>query len=78
MSCSAECAASRVLRQHARALQNLGDRYFAERATDLFDLEKRILRHLLGERREELTQLTEPVVVLAHNLTPSETAGSTM
>ncbi|HTI50350.1 MAG TPA: phosphoenolpyruvate--protein phosphotransferase [Planctomycetaceae bacterium] len=71
---SPEFAASRVLRQHARALQNLGDRYFAERATDLFDLEKRILRHLLGERREELMQLTAPVIVLAHNLTPSETA----
>src|SRR4029077_13540761 len=48
--------------------------YFAERANDLFDLEKRLLRHLLGERREELTQLTAPVLVLAHNLTPSETA----
>jgi phosphoenolpyruvate-protein phosphotransferase (PTS system enzyme I) len=71
---SPEFAASRVLRQHARALQNLGDRYFAERASDLFDLEKRILRHLLGERREELMQLTAPVIVLAHNLTPSETA----
>lgn len=71
---SPEFACSRVLRQHARTLQNLGDRYFAERATDLFDLEKRILRHLLGERREELMQLTAPVVVLAHNLTPSETA----
>ena len=35
---------------------------------------KRILRHLLGERREELTHLTDPVIVLAHNLTPSETA----
>jgi phosphotransferase system enzyme I (PtsI) len=71
---SPEFAASRVLRQHARALQSLGDRYFAERATDLFDLEKRILRHLIGERREELMQLTAPVIVLAHNLTPSETA----
>jgi phosphotransferase system enzyme I (PtsI) len=71
---SPEFAASRVLRQYARTLQNLGDRYFAERASDLFDLEKRILRHLLGERREELTQLTMPVIVLAHNLTPSETA----
>lgn len=69
-----EFAASRVLRQYARTLQNLGDRYFAERANDLFDLEKRILRHLLGERREELAQLTAPVLVLAHNLTPSETA----
>jgi len=71
---SPEFASSRVLRKYAKTLQNLGDRYFAERANDLFDLEKRLLRHLLGERREELTQLTAPVLVLAHNLTPSETA----
>jgi phosphotransferase system enzyme I (PtsI) len=63
-----------VLRQYAREFQNLGDQYLAERAADLFDLEKRILRHLLGERREELTHLTTPVIVLAHDLTPSETA----
>lgn len=69
-----EFACSRVLRAYAKTLQNLGDQYLAERATDLFDLEKRILRHLLNERREELTQLTEPVLVLAYNLTPSETA----
>ncbi len=73
-SYSPEFAASRVLRKHAKTLQNMGDRYFAERAHDLFDLEKRLLRHLLGERREELSQLTVPVLVLAHNLTPSETA----
>jgi phosphotransferase system enzyme I (PtsI) len=71
---SPEFASSRVLRKFAKTLQNVGDRYFAERANDLFDLEKRLLRHLLGERREELTQLTAPVLVLAHNLTPSETA----
>ncbi len=71
---SPEHAASRVLRSYARKLQNLGDHYFAERAVDIHDVEKRILRHLLGKRREELTHLTAPVVVLAHNLTPSETA----
>jgi phosphotransferase system enzyme I (PtsI) len=54
--------------------QNLGNIYLADRADDIFDLEKRILRHLLGERREELRQLTAPVVILAHNLTPGETA----
>ena len=71
---SPEFAASRVLRSHAKTLQNLGDRYLADRASDLFDLEKRILRHLLNERREELEQLSSPVIVVAHNLTPSETA----
>lgn len=71
---SPEYASSRVLRRFARDLQNLGNQYHAERAVDIFDLEKRILRHLLGERREELVHLTSPVIVLAHNLTPSETA----
>ena len=68
-SLSPEYASSRVLRRFARDLQNLGNR-----AVDIFDLEKRILRHLLGERREELLHLRAPVIVLAHNLTPSETA----
>ncbi|MBT6156926.1 MAG: phosphoenolpyruvate--protein phosphotransferase [Planctomycetaceae bacterium] len=71
---SPEFATSRVLRHKAKVMQNLGSHYLAERAADVFDVEKRLLRHLLGERREELTQLTAPVLVLAHNLTPSETA----
>lgn len=74
-SYSPEFASSRVLRRYAKVVQNLGNHYLAERATDIFDLEKRILRHLLGIEREELTHLTAPVIVLAHNLTPSETAG---
>ncbi|HCD03310.1 MAG TPA: phosphoenolpyruvate--protein phosphotransferase, partial [Planctomycetaceae bacterium] len=73
-SLSPEYASSRGLRRFARDLQNLGNQYHAERAVDIFDLEKRILRHLLGERREELLHLRAPVIVLAHNLTPSETA----
>ena len=71
---SPEYASCRVLRRYAKLLENLGNQYHAERAADFHDLEKQLLRNLLGESREELTQLTEPVVVLAHNLTPSETA----
>ena len=55
-------------------LEELENARFAERADDIFDIEKRLLRNLLGQRREELSQLTSPVVVLANNLTPSETA----
>ncbi len=73
-SYSPEFASSRVLRKYARVFQNLGDNYLAERAVDIYDLERRLLRHLLGERREELSHLRAPVLVLAHNLTPSETA----
>ena len=71
---SPEFAASRVFRNYARVFQNLGNEYLAERAADVLDLEKRVLHALLGEDRQEFAHLTEPVVILAHNLTPSETA----
>ncbi|MHC4878745.1 MAG: phosphoenolpyruvate--protein phosphotransferase [Planctomycetota bacterium] len=71
---SPEFATSRVLRNYARAFRNLGNPYLAERAADVIDLEKRMLRALLGEQHPELAHLTEPVIILAHNLTPSETA----
>jgi phosphotransferase system enzyme I (PtsI) len=71
---AAEYAVSRVMRRHAKALESLGGGSFATRAADLFDIEKAILRHLLGLRREQLHHLKQPVVVLAHDLTPSETA----
>ncbi len=72
---SPEFASSRVLRNYAKVFQNLGNPYLAERAADVFDLEKRLLRALLGEARPELSHLTSQAIILAHNLTPSETAG---
>jgi len=71
---SPEFAVSRVLRSFAEQMEQLGDKYLSERALDIYDLEKRLLQQLLGESREELRNLTEPVIVLAHDLTPSETA----
>ena len=71
---SPEFAVSRVLRGYAEQLQKMGDRYLSERALDIFDLEKRLLRQLLGESREELKNLTEPVIILASDLTPGETS----
>jgi phosphotransferase system enzyme I (PtsI) len=71
---SPEYAVSRTLRRYAKVFQEVQSSHLAERATDIFDIEKRLLRNLLGRRREELFRITSPVVVLAHNLTPSETA----
>ncbi len=71
---AAEYAVSNVLRRHSKALESLGNAKFAARAADLFDIEKRILHHLLGRNREQLQHLTQPVIVLAHDLTPSEAA----
>src|SRR3990172_7885863 len=71
---SPEYAVSRALRRYAKVFQSIESSYLAERANDIFDIEKRLLRNLLGRNREELSQLISPVIVLAHNLTPSETA----
>ncbi len=71
---SPEYAISRTMRRYAKVFQQLPGGSMAERTSDIFDVEKRLLRNLLGRRREELSTLTSPVVILAHDLTPSETA----
>jgi phosphotransferase system enzyme I (PtsI) len=71
---SPEYAVSRALRRYVKVFQSLDNSYMAERATDILDIEKRLLRNLLGRRREEISSLTSPVLILAHNLTPSEVA----
>jgi phosphotransferase system enzyme I (PtsI) len=70
---SPEYSVSRALRHYAKVMQSL-EGVMPERANDIFDIEKRLLRHLFGKRREELAHVTSEVLVLAHNLTPSETA----
>jgi phosphotransferase system enzyme I (PtsI) len=68
---SPEYSVSRALRHYAKVFQSL-DGIMPERATDIFDIETRLLRHLFGKPREELAHISSEVLVLAHNLTPSE------
>src|SRR5690606_21729160 len=69
---TAEYAVSRTLRRYAKVLQSL-EGILADRTNDIYDIEKTLLRHLLGRKREELANLTQPVIILSNNLTPSET-----
>ena len=71
---AAEYAVSKVMRRHAKMLESLNSAQFSTRAADLFDIEKTILGNLLGGRAEFVHHLKQPVIVLAHDLTPSETA----
>ena len=71
---SAEYAVSRAMRRHAKALQALNQPIFSTRASDLFDIEKSILKHLVGQQGDPLQNLQSPVILLAHDLTPSQTA----
>lgn len=63
-----------VLKKYIEVFSKIEDEYLRERTADLNDVGKRVLRHLLGEEHRGLKDLTEKVVVVAHDLTPSETA----
>ncbi|MBI3324003.1 MAG: phosphoenolpyruvate--protein phosphotransferase [Candidatus Omnitrophica bacterium] len=63
-----------VIRRHLRAFSQTEDEYLRDRTADIEDVRKRILRNLLGRHSEMLARLDEPAVVVAHDLSPSETA----
>ncbi|VTU01103.1 phosphoenolpyruvate-protein phosphotransferase : Phosphoenolpyruvate-protein phosphotransferase OS=uncultured planctomycete GN=HGMM_F07G10C17 PE=3 SV=1: PEP-utilisers_N: PEP-utilizers: PEP-utilizers_C [Gemmataceae bacterium] len=76
---SAEYAVSRVIREFVRRLEEFKgpEHHRAEvrrRAKDFIDIERQILALLQGDNLEPFSELTEPVVVLATDLLPSETA----
>lgn len=69
---TAAYAFGQVLSQRQRQFRNVADAYLKERVRDLFDIERRVLRHILGRAREDVARLTEPVIVVAHDITPSQ------
>jgi phosphotransferase system enzyme I (PtsI) len=71
---TAEYAVSATLREIATHFAQVRDSYISERSADIHDIERRLLRHLLGRKREDLAHLTEEVVVVAHELSPTQTA----
>jgi len=74
-SVTAEYAVSATLREIASHFTKIKDAYISERAADIYDIERRLLRQLLGRRREDVEHLTEEVTVVAHELSPTQTAG---
>jgi phosphotransferase system enzyme I (PtsI) len=71
---TAEYAVNRTFQRYAKVFQSLESSFVAERATDINDIEKRLVRQLSGQPRQNFAKLTSPAVVIAHDLTPSETA----
>ncbi|MEE2908047.1 MAG: phosphoenolpyruvate--protein phosphotransferase [Planctomycetota bacterium] len=52
----------------------MGSQIFRDKARDVLDLERRVLDHLMGRSQERLSRLDQPVVVIAHELTPTQAA----
>ncbi len=74
-SVTAEYAVSATLREIASHFTKVKDAYISERAADVYDIERRLLRQLLGRKREDVEHLTEEVAVVARELSPTQTAG---
>ncbi|MBM7096539.1 phosphoenolpyruvate--protein phosphotransferase [Bacillus sp. H-16] len=54
--------------------ENMDNEYMKERAADIRDVSKRVLAHVLGKKLVSLAEIDEEVVVIADDLTPSDTA----
>ncbi len=70
---SAAWAVSHVVREHLKAFQSIDDPYLQERGTDLEDVGFRLLHHL-GLSQQRRVVMERPVILVAENLTPSDTA----
>ncbi|MND91412.1 Phosphoenolpyruvate-protein phosphotransferase [compost metagenome] len=71
---SADAAAYTIIEGQAKALEELDDEYLKERAADVRDIGKRLLQNILGLAIVDLSAIQDEVILVATDLTPSETA----
>ncbi|GAA5112410.1 phosphoenolpyruvate-protein phosphotransferase PtsI [Orbus sasakiae] len=71
---AADSAVHSVFEAQAKELEGLDDEYLKERAADIRDIGKRLLKNVLGMEIVDLSAIKEPCVLVAKDLTPSETA----
>lgn len=69
-----ECTFHRVAEKYCRTLQEIDDPYLRERVVDIEDVSRRVLRHLLGKTSDGAPQHDKPHIIIAQDLTPSDTA----
>jgi phosphotransferase system enzyme I (PtsI) len=71
---TADYAASRTLRRKIKLLEDSDAEGFAKRVlSDFIELEKALLRHLVGGRKDDTPKLSAKAVIVAHDLSPSQT-----
>ena len=72
--CNVEWVFQEVATRYAETLSKIDDPYLRERALDIQDVTKRVVQNLQGKAPKAFLALTEPHILVAHNLTPSDTA----
>ncbi len=63
-----------VARHYAETLSQIDDPYLRERALDIQDVTRRVVANLLGKTESAFLSTSEPHILVAHNITPSDTA----
>lgn len=63
-----------VVRKYSEIFAQINDEYLKERSSDIRDVGRRVIHNLTGKRREDLIHLQEEVIVIAYDLSPSDTA----
>ncbi len=63
-----------VLKKYVNVFSKMDDEYLKERISDISDVGKRILKNLIGVKTRTLSNLARPVVLVAYDLSPSDTA----
>ncbi|MDO2949368.1 phosphoenolpyruvate-protein phosphotransferase PtsI [Aeromonas simiae] len=71
---TADRAIHEVIEQYANMMAELDDPYLRERATDFRDIGTRLIKNVLGIPVVNLSTIDEEVILVAKDLTPSETA----
>lgn len=64
----------RVALRYARSLSEIDDAYLRERALDIQDVTRRVIRNLTGKSLRRLGEMDKPHILIAHDITPSDTA----
>ena len=63
-----------VANRYAQTLSEIDDPYLRERAFDIHDVTRRVIRNLLGRSTKTFAMIDAPQIIVAHNITPSDTA----
>ncbi len=72
---SAEYVFSEVLKKYLKIFSQIEDEYLRERVSDIDDVGRRVLKNLVQESKlHDFENLTEQLIVVSHNLSPSDTA----
>ena len=69
-----EAAFARVSNTFLNSFSQIPDKYFGERIADIKDVVRQVMHNLIGSSRPSLTELENDVIVIAHDLSPSDTA----